>query len=48
MLDEIGLHSALRSYVEGLTKRSGIDEAQRDRKPLSKFSHQISHRSHQA
>lgn len=25
LLDEVGLHSALRSYVEGLTKRSGIE-----------------------
>lgn len=25
LLDEVGLHSALRSYVEGLTQRSGIE-----------------------
>lgn len=25
LLDEIGLHSALQSYLDGLTKRSGID-----------------------
>jgi signal transduction histidine kinase len=25
LLDEVGLHSALRSYVEGLTRRSGIE-----------------------
>ena len=33
LLDEVGLMSALSWYVEGLTKRSGIDETSLDVQP---------------